>query len=91
MSYGTIVEFFIISNTVLGSWDSRKGYIGPTLVIIIFPLRHLWQNYCTLDPEYVKSAGLAGHVRRNFQMSGEGVNSRWTFFRKLSFNSLSEC
>ncbi len=26
--------------------------------------------------EYVKSAGLAGHVRRKFEMSGEGVNSR---------------
>ncbi len=31
--------------------------------------------------EYAKSAGLAGHVRRKFQMSGEGVYSRQTNVR----------
>ncbi len=30
------------------------------------------------EAEYVKSAGLAGHVWRKFQMASEGVNFRRT-------------
>ena len=34
--------------------------------------------------EYVISAGFAGRVQRNFQMSGEGVNSRRRILSKMS-------